>query len=281
MKFFYKKIILAILLLQVKLFSFASSGVVLNSDHTLDYYEYGIYMKTINIPYKNYGKVYYSGMYYYLLENKENRYFIDKCDIISNKCISFNTPYGRSGVLKINLLDNGTGIITTLDGKVDYYIKNNYVKTIKISESWSYMTSFSGNAFYYMDDVFDYPRGAVYYTYRCKNIGSSCEMINSFYMGFPNTSLWDLSLDKNGNGFAVAYNGELEKFVNGKYVSSIWSFMNPLAKRIHYTGNEVYIFNEADNRYSTTSFIIKCDGNGSNCNWLRLNNAKPIDSSFR
>ncbi len=281
MKFFYKKIILIILLVQFKLFSFASSGFVLNSNHKLDYYEYGIYMKTINIPNKNYGRVYYSGMYYYLLENKENRYFIDKCDIISNKCISFYTPYGRSGVTKINLFDNGTGFITTSDGKIDYYIKNSYVKTIKISGSTNYVTSFSGNNLYYIEVGSKDQNGAYFYTNKCKKDGGGCEIIDTFVTWDPNTSLMDLSIDENGNGFAISNYGEIEHFVNGYYISFNSSLMNPLEKRINYTGNEVYIFNVADNNFSKTSFIIKCDGNGDNCDWLRLNNAKPIDSSFK
>jgi hypothetical protein len=132
-----------------------------------------------------------------------------------------------------------------------------------------------------MEYVMDIPGEANYYTYRCKNNGKNCEKIDSFNLEYPNANLMDLSLDKNGNGFAIAYNGKFEKFVNGKKVSSIWYSENPLESRLSYTGNNLYVFNEVAKSISATSYITKCDKNAINCYWFRLYNINPIDSSFR
>lgn len=280
MKNYIKYFLFIFTLFFVKNFAFASNAVVLNTDKTLDYYEDDNFISTLKTLANNNYKIYNSGLYYYLLEDKENRYFINKCEISTNKCVGFHTPYGRYGVIDFQLFDNGTGFVLTKDGKVDYYVKNKFINTIKISNLIVPALSYTGNAVYFLEHGEDFKNSSYFYLNKCLFNGSSCNIVDTIEANSSTGNIFYLSFRENGKGFVMSKKGKTYYYENDKKQVVTGPDKNIYNKKIMYTIDALYVFNMPKPEDKIPNFVIKCDDEGSNCFNAPLNNPLPLRVSY-
>ena len=256
--------------IQISFLAHASKGIILTYDGKLNYYENDKFIKQINYFEDFNINILYTGEYYYIskIDNKTKKYYLEKWNIEKYKEQIIKPNSSDSPISDMSFLNKGSGFILTQNGKLDYYLNDLFINTIKsepieVYQNWGPI-SFSGTSLYksLISDADSFSFFSL--LFKCSKAGNDCYQTEYFFQ----ENIDFISLNENGDGFLVThttYSSEpiLYKFKNDKIIEQInYNYEFDTYKSVlSVTNDSIYFYS-----YSGQDKIItKCDINGNNC----------------
>lgn len=273
------KVLLFILsFLQLSFVAYASKGLLVYDDYTMDYFENDKFIRKLSAL--DSLNISFTGDFYYLIKKNSttNEYFIEKWSVARKlvKVIKTNAKM-KNKPEYFSFANNGNGFIKSSDNKIDIYINDKYIKSVNLPnlEEYEGWGPFSTNDALYQT-IYSWldSQDTGLAIYKCSIYGSNCNM-GSSANSIDGVSIL-INIGNNGNKAAISYDMmaqmtyliliKNDEYANTKVIKDEkYRFISVTDDSIYYT-------------FSNNN-IIKCDSNIENCNGLNLSN-KYIKFAF-
>ena len=194
--------------------AFASRGLILNADNSIYYYENGEFIReVVQLPSSNYSISYTGDNFFYAKYFKEDKkYSLHICNILTAKCNPIETPKETAEITDISFSDNGYGLISRKDNKIDIYLEGIYSNTIAIDGREIKGVSFVGDNFYVLqvkENRYNWISSSIK---KC----SLLDLICNDYIQI-NQQITSIFSNEQNDIFALSKDGYIFYFSNGQY----------------------------------------------------------------
>ncbi|WGL59392.1 hypothetical protein QEJ31_12745 [Pigmentibacter sp. JX0631] len=283
MKNIFKCIVLSIFFMFYNS-AFASRGLILSADNSINYYENGeLIRKVIQLPSSNYSISYTGDNFFYAKYFKEDKkYSLHICNLLTAKCNPIETPKETAEIVDISFSDNGYGLIARTDNKIDIYFEGSYSYSIPIEGREIKGVSFVGDYFYVLqvkENRYNWISSSI----------KKCSLLNLICSDYIqiNQQITSIFSNEQNDIFALSKDGYIFYFFNGQYQ---WQkkFINYYADNLSFTDQGFVIrqqYTEKINnilqpsRYTASFFLCSIEENY--CEKIQTTNTIPVKGSFK